>query len=423
MSLRARLALMAAALALSGLGLGLWLSSVLLTRLALNEVDRVLQLQSRVLLDAVRRQPDHLVPPEVEEEVLGGEFPGAAWLYRGQDLVWQGGLASPPSFLRSAEPGRPRSLAGWRVLVAEGLGYRLVVAQPLGVVQHLALLYLRLGLPLALSLGLLTGVLAYFLAGLALTPLRRLAEGAARFQVVEPPGGQDEVAQLAQAFAHLLRVLKEERERERAFLALASHELRTPVAAFRVGIERLLKAPSWEREALHKLKMQAERLEALAENLLALTRAQAQDLHLVEVDLNELAGVVFDRFQPLFVAQGRELALESQPAWAKADPRLLERALNNLVQNALVHGRGTVWLRTGMEGGQAYLEVEDEGPGLSPRAREGLGMRVVRQVAEALGAELYRANEKGLRVRLTFRPPSASPPSMDPGADAPEVKQ
>ncbi|RTI39795.1 hypothetical protein CSW16_05670, partial [Thermus scotoductus] len=70
----------------------------------------------------------------------------------------------------------------------------------------------------------------------------------------------------------------------------------------------------------------------------------------------------------------------------------------------------------GTTDGQAYLEVQDEGPGPSPRAREGLGLRVVRQVAEALGANLHLAQEGGFRIRLLFRPPSASSPSMDLGA-------
>ncbi|WP_038042462.1 sensor histidine kinase [Thermus tengchongensis] len=416
MSLRTRLALISAFLALVGLGFGLWFSSLLLTRLVLAEVDHTLRLQANVLLEAALAQPDRLVPPEVEQEVLGGEFPAAAWLFEGGVLLWSGGLSSSPRMLANVEVGKPLSLGGWRAYAAQRGEYRLVVAQPLGVVDRLALLYLRLGLPLVLLVGLATGALAYALVGLSLAPLRRLAEGALRFQVVEPPDGRDEVAQLAQAFARLLATLKEERERERAFLALASHELRTPIAAFRVGLERLLKAPAPDRETLRRLKVQAERLEALAENLLALSRAQAQDLRLLEVDLPEVAGLAFDRFQPLAVAKGRELVLEAQPARAVADPRLLERVLNNLVHNALLHGQGTVYVRTGMVGGRAYLEVKDEGPGPSPRAREGLGLRVVRQVAEALGADLHLAREDGFLIRLLFRPPSATSPSMNPGA-------
>ncbi|RTH08994.1 two-component sensor histidine kinase, partial [Thermus scotoductus] len=119
MSLRLRLALITAALALSGLGLGLWLSSLFLVRLALAEVDHTLKLQAKVLLETVREEPDHLVPPEVEQEVLAGELPGAAWLYRKGELVWSGGLSAPPLFLRSAQSKTPRSLAGWRIYTLE----------------------------------------------------------------------------------------------------------------------------------------------------------------------------------------------------------------------------------------------------------------------------------------------------------------
>lgn len=423
MSLRTRLALLASLLALGGLGLGLGVSSYLLLRMALAEVDHALRLQARVLLESALTQPDRQVPPEVEKEVLGGDFPAAAWLLREGIPVWRGGLPSPPALLGKPASEGPVSLGGWRVYALGKGGYELVVAQPLGVVDRLAVLYLRIGFPLLLAVGILTGILAYLLVGLALAPLRRLTEAAERFQVLEPPSGRDEVARLAQAFSRLLQTLKGERERERSFLALASHELKTPIAAFRVGLERLLQTGVPDLEALRRLRLQAERLEALAENLLALSRAQAQDLRLSAVDLSELAGAVFDRFQPMAVARGREIQLEAEAGVrVLADPRLLERALNNLVQNALVHGRGLIRLRVGREGNTAFVEVWDEGPGLAPTAQEGIGLRVVRQVAQALGARLSWRQEGGLAVRLAFSLDSASPPIADVGAQAPEVR-
>ncbi|GLV49246.1 two-component sensor histidine kinase [Thermus sp. LT1-2-5] len=423
MSLRARLALVTSLVALLGLGLALALAGVGLTRLAVAEADRTLRLQANLLLEAALAEPDRLVPPEVEADALGGDFPGAAWLYREGELLWQGGLEAPPSLLRTYAGERPTTLANWRVYAASRGDYRVVVAQPLGVVDRLALFYLRLSLPLFLLLGLLAGAGAYILVGRALLPLRRLAEGAERFQVVAVPPGKDEVARLAQAFAQLLVTLKAEREREAGFLALASHELKTPIAAFRVGLETLLRAKEVDRQTLRRLKQQAERLEALAENLLALSRAQALDLRLGEVDLARLAGEVFDRFQPLAVVQGREILLEAEAATVLADARLLERALNNLVQNALLHGQGAVGLRVGTVGGKAFVEVWDEGPGPRGNVREGLGMRIVRQVAEALGAELTFRHQEGYAVRLTFRLASASSPSMEGGAKAPEVRE
>ncbi|MGC8967180.1 MAG: HAMP domain-containing sensor histidine kinase [Thermus sp.] len=415
MSLRARLALLTGFVAFAGLGLGLFLSSLLLSRLALSEVDRTLRLQAHTLLQEALAEPDHQPSPEEEADLLFGDFPAAAWVYRGERLLWQGGLPGAPELVRSVAPGRPASEGGWRALAVERGGLRAVVAQPLGVVERLTLLYLRLGLPLLLLSGLFSGGLAYLLLGPALSPLRRLAEAASRFQAPEAIPGRDEVASLAQAFARLLAALKEERAREQAFLALASHELKTPVAAFRVGLEGLLAQERVDREALRRLKAQAERLEALAENLLALSRAGAQDVRLAEVDLYALLSEAFDRFQPLAVARGRELTLEGEPQKVVADPRLLERALNNLVQNALLHGQGAVRLRVGREGEGVYLEVEDQGPGPSPRAEEGLGLRVVRQVAEALEATLLLLPGPPFRARLLFRPRSGKGPTLPPG--------
>ncbi|GAA5335155.1 HAMP domain-containing sensor histidine kinase [Thermus hydrothermalis] len=422
MSLRLRLALAASLVALVGLGLGLFLSALLLSRLALAEVDQTLRLQANLLLESALAEPDRLVPPEMEAEALGGEFPGVAWLYVDGELRWEGGLGSAPDLLRTYTETRPATLSGWRVYAQARGEYRVVVAQPLGVVDRLSALFLRLSLPIWLGLGVLTGILAYFLVGQALWPLRRLAQGAERFTVVDPPPGNDEVARLARSFARLLAALKAEREREVRFLALASHELKTPIAAFRVGLETLLRAREVNRETLGRLKLQAERLEALAENLLALSRAQAQDLRWEEVDLVVLAGEVFDRFQPLAVARGREILLETEPVLVQADPRLLERALNNLVHNALLHGQGTVRLRVGVEGGRPFVEVGDEGQGPPPGRAEGLGMRVVRQVADALGAEILLRRERGFAVQLRFRTASGSSASIGPGADAPEVR-
>lgn len=416
MSLRGRIALLTGLVALLGLGLGLFLSSLLLSRLALAEMDRTLRLQAHTLLQEALAEPDRQVPPEEEADLLFGDFPAAAWIYQGERSVWQGGLPGAPTLVKSVAPGKAVSVAGWRALALQREDLKVVVAQPLGVVERLALIYLRLGLPLLLLAGLFSGGLAYLLLGPALAPLKRLAEAASRFQPPGPTPGRDEVARLAQAFARLLATLKEERTREQAFLALASHELKTPVAAFRVGLESLLAQERVDREALRRLKAQAERLEALAENLLALSRAGAQDLRLAEVDLYALLSEAFDRFQPLAVARGREIGLEGESTRVWADPRLLERALNNLVQNALLHGQGPIRLRVGREEEGVYLEVEDQGPGPRAPTQEGLGLRVARQVAEALGGALQLLPGPPFRARLLFRPDSGKGPRLPSGA-------
>lgn len=257
-----------------------------------------------------------------------------------------------------------------------------------------------------LFLGILAFLGSYLLMARALHPLHTLAQAAERFEEASLPPGRDEVGVLAQAFGRLLERLKEERRREQAFLALASHELKTPIAVLRAALEGLLQKGQADREALSKLRNQALRMEVLAENLLTLSRAQAGEAHREEVDLAEAAGAAFDRFQPLALRMGREIVLEAQPLRVRADPRLLEQALNNLVYNALLHGMGTVWIRTFHQGPFSVLEVEDEGPGLPKNRREGLGLKVVQAVAQALGADLSLENTRGLRARLVFPRPS-----------------
>ncbi len=399
MSLRLRLALLSGAIALSGLVLGVGISYLLLVRVALREVDQDLRLQATALLEAARTQGE--IPPEVAEEILGGDTPSVARVYRGGHLVFEGGAPGAPWGLLSTVKGFA-SLEGWRVYRGGGGGWEVLVARPLTAYQSLLSWYLKLSLPVVLALGGLAFLGAYLLMGRALLPLVTLAQAAERFEEAPLSPRPDEVGALAQAFGRLLQRLKAERKREQAFLALASHELKTPIAALRAALEGLLQRGQADREALFRLRNQALRMEVLAENLLTLSRAQAGEARWEEVDLGEAAGAAFDRFQPLALRMGRELALEAQPIRVQADPRLLEQALNNLVYNALLHGKGTVWIRAFHQGPSAVLEVEDEGPGLLEPRREGLGLRVVRAVAKALGAELRLENLKGLRARLVF---------------------
>ena len=105
--------------------------------------------------------------------------------------------------------------------------------------------------------------------------------------------------------------------------------------------------------------------------------------------------------------------LDDRAAPVRADPRLLEQALNNLVASALRHGaRGCVTVRSGVAPAGAFLEVADEGSGFPERPTEGLGLRVVREVAAAHGGRLEASSgvrgEGGAWVRL-WLPPSPTP--------------
>lgn len=255
-------------------------------------------------------------------------------------------------------------------------------------------------------LALLTATLtlAGLVVGLALKNLERLTEATRQFEngaEVPAPQGQDEVATLTQSFRDLLARLKSQRTREQKFLAYAAHELRTPISAFRANLESAQFKGSLDATQLERLHREALRLETLAQNLLALSRAEAGELRLQDLDLADLVSEAFDRFQPLALEHGLELELEAHPAPVWGDPRLLEQALNNLVINAIRYaGKGSITLRSQASSETAWLEVADRGPGLPPSLQEGLGLRVARSVAVALHGSFSLNDQNGTTARL-----------------------
>ena len=120
MSLRLRLALLSGAIALSGLVLGVGISYLLLVRVVLREVDQDLRLQATALLEAARTQGE--IPPEVAEEILGGDTPSAARVYRGGHLVFEGGAPGRPGGFCRRSRGLPAWKAGGSTAGEEGDG-------------------------------------------------------------------------------------------------------------------------------------------------------------------------------------------------------------------------------------------------------------------------------------------------------------
>lgn len=209
---------------------------------------------------------------------------------------------------------------------------------------------------------------------------------------------------MARSFATLLDRLKGQRAREQQFLAYAAHELRTPLSALRAGLDaaKANKVPA-SPEVLARLSKEALRLETLAQNLLALSRAEVGEMREETLDLNELAANAYDRFQPLALEQGLELKLDGKSVFIRGDSRLLEQALSNLLSNALRYTKqGFITLRTGEDEKHALLEVADTGPGLPETMTEGLGLRVVRSVMQSHGAELILKNEHGTVATMQF---------------------
>jgi signal transduction histidine kinase len=254
------------------------------------------------------------------------------------------------------------------------------------------------------------------------------------------PDARDEIRRLGETLNAMLDRLRSSYERERRFVADASHELRTPVAVIKAELESALRrAPADPelREPLAAAVEECDRLAQLAEDLLVLARSGdgALAVRPRRLDAAELLEHVRTRFAARAAERGRALRADAVPGLAlDADELRLSQALGNLVDNALRHGEGTITLIARQAGAAVELEVADEGagvpPGLAGRAFErfargdeartrggaGLGLAIVRAIAEAHGGTAELGPDSAVRLRL----PSQGDPSSRPyGAPIP----
>jgi two-component system, OmpR family, sensor kinase len=245
-------------------------------------------------------------------------------------------------------------------------------------VRHLAFV-------LALS-GALAAVIAALVAaaltGRGLGPLQRLVRGAEEIEQTGDPARRlpsseedrlpaDEIAQLTGVLNRMLASLERSRASERRFLADASHELRTPVTTLLGNVEYAARHGA-DEEVLADLRRDAARLASLVDGLLALERegtAAAPEPAPVALDR-----VVADSVRQRERARGRLHLGTVEPVVVRGDEDGLRRVLDNLIDNALVHGPsdGRVDIDLVSHDGRARLTVRDQGPGPDPEQRERL---------------------------------------------------
>jgi two-component system, OmpR family, phosphate regulon sensor histidine kinase PhoR len=224
----------------------------------------------------------------------------------------------------------------------------------------------------------------------------------------------------------------------RDFVANASHELKTPVAAVRVLAETLLTAlpddPEAGRRFAERIGREAERLDALVRDLLDLSRVERGTLDVEPVDLVGLAKEVVGGYADRAEERRVRLRAELQPDVAmRGDRAQLGLLLSNLVDNAVRHtpARGTVCVRLEAGDSRAVLQVTDTGEGIpagelprvferfyrvdKARARQtggtGLGLAIVRHVAESHGGTVKVDSELGRGTTFTVTLPLAGPPA------------
>lgn len=269
------------------------------------------------------------------------------------------------------------------------------------------------------------GVIGYRTARAALDPVRRYrvaAETADQHTRLPVEGRQDEVTRLGRTFNAFLDRLSASRERERRFLADASHELRAPLSVMRAEIEvAVMRARTSGRvdlETLQSLGVQVGRLERLCNALLELEElSSAVEPTLQPVFVEDLVTDVVEGARLLPSAAGRSITvIGSDPITIHAHPHWLEVAINNLVTNAIRYGEGAVEVGARhVDGGAVEIWVFDHGAGLPesflPRAFDrfarvdesrasggtGLGLSIVAEIAQLHGGSV---RIEGARVSL-----------------------
>jgi two-component system phosphate regulon sensor histidine kinase PhoR len=223
----------------------------------------------------------------------------------------------------------------------------------------------------------------------------------------------------------------------RDFVANASHELKTPVAAVRALAETLLTAlpddPEAGRQFAERIAREAERLDVLARDLLDLSRVERGTLDVEPVDLVGLAKEVLGGYEDLATERRVRLRSELRQVSMRGDRAQLGLLLSNLLDNALRHApaKGTVCVRLDAAESRALLQVADTGEGIparelpriferfyrvdKARARQtggtGLGLAIVRHVAEAHGGTVRVDSELGRGSTFTVALPVAGPPA------------
>ena len=279
-----------------------------------------------------------------------------------------------------------------------------------------------LGGPIVL---LLASLLGYSLAAATLRPVESMRREAEAVSAAKPgrrlplPPADDEIARLGRTLNTMLGRLESALARERQFVSDASHELRTPLAALRTELEialRRKRTPEEMEAAMRSAEEETERLCRLAEDLLVLARADDGSLPVRQEQLpaTELLAAVRERYGLQAADVGRPLQIQADDQLELHVDRLrVEQALGNLVENALLHGRGRILLIARRRDGRVELHVRDEGSGFPPEfierafdrfsrsdsARQGpgvgLGLAIVDLIARAHGGSAHAANHNG----------------------------
>jgi heavy metal sensor kinase len=358
----------------------------------------------------------------------------------------------PAGELRRAQAGAITfDAAGYRLQATPVDDRIVVVGEPLDDRTEALdglLTQLLIALPVAL---LISSAIGYLVAGAALRPVDAMRRHASEIsastssQRLPLPAAHDEVYRLGETLNEMLARLDSGLERERRFVADASHELRTPLAILKTELEVALRQPRSGDElesAIRSAAEETDRLVRLAEDLLLVARSDQRELELrrVAVSAEELLEATAARFAARATSAGRVIEVAAEPDLVvEVDRTHADRALANLVENALRYGSGPLRLRAEGANGRVELHVTDEGSGFEQSflpvaferfaraddARErggtGLGLAIVDAIAHAHGGSAHAANLAGGGADVWIALPTRLNEADAPGTDRSDV--
>jgi len=320
----------------------------------------------------------------------------------------------------------------WRVYVyTTNLGRQVAIAQEESIRKTMARKSALLTfLPLLVLIPILIFVLRRIISA-ELSSLRTLSEiidtqNEGRLSELPSDKVPDEVAPFIHAINRLLQRINLMNESQRRFIADAAHELRSPLTALSLQAQNIEKTGSYaiSKERLVPLKVGLERSRHLLNQLLDLVRQQASTTNLLPVDLATVAVNVIEEMIPIADAKKIDLGLSQEvTVRIDADASAIQLLLRNAVDNALRYTPegGEVTVHIGSDGGEAILEVIDNGPGIpeaelkrvfdafyrlpsNTQVGSRLGLAIARSIADQFNGFITLSNRTiGTGLIFTYR--------------------
>jgi two-component system sensor histidine kinase MprB len=279
---------------------------------------------------------------------------------------------------------------------------------------------------LALIVAGIAAAVGVWIANSVTGPLRRLTAAAehvgttGRLDAPVGSAGADEVGRLSSAFDRMLGALASSREQQRRLVQDAGHELRTPLTSIRTNLDVIRRhpdLPSTEREAaVEDIHAEVEQLTDLVNEIVAVSVGDVVDEPREQLDLAELATDVAARFER---RSGRDIVVVAEPTAVVAQRAGVQRALSCLLDNATKFDPSGALIEVSVS--EAGIAVADRGIGIreselalvferfhrSDEARSmagsGLGLSIVRDVAERHGGKVFARNREGGGAVVGFR--------------------